>query len=320
MSTMIESHELSKSFGSIRAVDKLSFTVGKGEVLGFLGPNGAGKSTTMKILTCFLAPDGGTAKICGHDILEDPMAVRRSIGYLPETAPAYGEMTVTGFLQFCGRIRGLRGAGLTKAIDRVVEMCNLGRVRYQSFETLSKGFKRRTSLAQALIHDPPVLVMDEPTDGLDPNQKHEVRRLIEGMAKDKCIILSTHILEEVDAVCTRALIIAGGRLVVDGKPDELKRRAPGHGRVTLEVRGADSEAVLAALRGIPDVEKASRVERAEADGTAHFEVIPRQGRTVLPQVVEQARAHNWQIEDLHAHPGQLDDIFRELTNGGGHRS
>jgi len=219
---MISVKQLRRTFGSIVAVDSLSFEVSKGEVLGILGPNGAGKSTAMRMLACFLAPDSGTATICGYDILKDPVEVRRRLGYLAENAPAYGEMTVGSFLNFVCDARRIFGSERKKALDRIVPMCSIQSVYHQTIETLSKGYCRRVGLAQALIHDPPVLILDEPTDGLDPNQKHEVRQLINTMAKDKCIIVSTHILEEVEAVCSRTIIIARGELLVDSTPEKLK--------------------------------------------------------------------------------------------------
>ncbi len=219
---MISVRELRRNFGPIVAVDGVSFEVEKGQVLGFLGPNGAGKSTVMRILTCFLAPDGGTATICGYDILKNPVQIRRSLGYLAENVPAYGEMTVGGFLNFVCDVRAIFGSRRRQALDRIVPMCSIESVYHQSIETLSKGYKRRVGLAQALIHDPQVLILDEPTDGLDPNQKHEVRILISKMAKDKCIVVSTHILEEVEAVCSKMIIISKGRIMVDSTPQKLK--------------------------------------------------------------------------------------------------
>jgi len=219
---MIHVDKLRRSFGPVTAVDGVSFDVEKGQVLGFLGPNGAGKSTVMRMLACFLAPDSGTATVCGHDIIKSPVEVRRSIGYLAENVPAYGEMTVGGFLDFVCDARQIRGKDRKKTLDRVVPMCSIESVYHQTIETLSKGYKRRVGLAQALIHDPPVLILDEPTDGLDPNQKYEVRRLIGKMAAEKCIIVSTHILEEVEAVCSRAIIIARGKILVDSTPEKLK--------------------------------------------------------------------------------------------------
>jgi ABC-2 type transport system ATP-binding protein len=222
----VEISHLRKDFGRFTAVSDLSFTVKQGEVLGFLGPNGAGKSTTMKMITGFLTPTSGTAKICGFDILSQPIDSKRKIGYLPEGAPAYPDMNPDDFLNFIAKIRGLRGDAKTKRVREVIEKVNLGNVAHQSIDTLSKGYKRRVGLAQAILHDPDVLILDEPTDGLDPNQKHEVRSLIKNMAKEKVIILSTHILEEVDAVCTRAIIIANGKIVADGTPNELEAKFP----------------------------------------------------------------------------------------------
>jgi ABC-2 type transport system ATP-binding protein len=218
---LIEIDGLTKRFGGFTAVDQVSFRVARGEVLGFLGPNGAGKSTTMRMLAGFMIPTEGTARICGHDVQTDGVAARRMLGFLPEGAPTYPEMSVTGFLRFCAKIRGYRGAELDARVAHALELTQLEGVRLQPVETLSKGFKRRVGLAQALLHDPPVLVLDEPTDGLDPNQKHEVRTLIQRMASDKAIVISTHILEEVDAVCTRAMIIAAGRVVADATPAAL---------------------------------------------------------------------------------------------------
>jgi ABC-2 type transport system ATP-binding protein len=223
---LIEIEGLTKRFGAFTAVDNVSFRVAKGEVLGFLGPNGAGKSTTMRMLAGFMIPTAGTARIAGHDVQSDGVAARRVLGFLPEGAPNYPEMSVTAFLRFCARIRGYRGGELDDRLTNALDLTRLQGVRLQPVETLSKGFKRRVGLAQALLHDPPVLVLDEPTDGLDPNQKHEVRGLIQRMAPDKAIVISTHILEEVDAVCTRAIIIAGGRVVADETPAELERRHP----------------------------------------------------------------------------------------------
>jgi ABC-2 type transport system ATP-binding protein len=221
MSHAIKIKSLSKSFGPIDAVRNISFNVGYGEVLGFLGPNGAGKSTTMKMITGFLGPTSGTVEVNGHDVLEDPLSVKRSIGYLPEGAPAYGEMTVRNFLNFIADIRELSSSVRKERLDEVIETINIKTVIDQSIETLSKGYKRRVGLAQAILHDPNILIMDEPTDGLDPNQKHEVRNLIKKMAKKKAIIISTHILEEVDAVCSRAIIISSGKLLFDGTPEQL---------------------------------------------------------------------------------------------------
>ncbi|MFA5056988.1 MAG: ATP-binding cassette domain-containing protein [Opitutaceae bacterium] len=229
---MIEVKGLVKDYGALRAVDGVSFTVRRGDILGFLGPNGAGKSTTMKMITGFLRPTAGTVLVGGHDVTAEPVAVKRQVGYLPENAPAYPEMTVEEFLGFIAETRGYRAAAPRQEhVERVIGLCHLGPVRRQSIETLSKGFKQRVGFAQALLHDPPVLVLDEPTDGLDPNQKHEVRRLIRQMAAEKAVILSTHILEEVDAICTRVIIISRGQVVVDNTPEGLRAR---HGGARLD--------------------------------------------------------------------------------------
>ncbi len=312
MTAMIESINLTKHFGSIKAVEDLTFQVEKGEVLGFLGPNGAGKSTTMKMLTCFVAPTSGTAKVRGHDILQEPMAVRQVVGYLPESAPAYSEMSPLGFLQFVARVRGYSGRELRSAVDRILTTCALEEVRHQPFETLSKGYKRRVCLAQALIHDPEVLIMDEPTDGLDPNQKHEVRQLIKRMAGGKVIILSTHILEEVDAVCTRAVIIAHGRLVADGKPDELKQRSRHHGAVTLTLKGGDKSTVEAALIQVRHVKRVEWLD-GTSGGSLRLKVYPEHARTIAPEVAQMLRQRGWEVDQLVVEEGHLDEVFRQLT-------
>ena len=223
---MIKVENLVKAFGAKLAVNDVSFTVERGEVLGFLGPNGAGKSTTMRMVTGFIPPTAGRITVGGHDIVEQPLEAKRLFGYLPENAPGYADMTVHGFLHFCAELRGLQGDARKQAVSRVIELCFLENVLHQSIDTLSKGYKHRTCLAQSLIHDPDVLIMDEPTDGLDPNQKYEVRNLIKSMGRNKAIIFSTHILEEVEAVCSRVIIIDRGRLVASGTPQELKARSP----------------------------------------------------------------------------------------------
>ena len=248
---MIEIRNLSKHYGPLKAVDDISFDVQAGEVLGFLGPNGAGKSTTMKMITGFLAPTSGTVRVCGHDVTSTPLAAKSRMGYLPEGAPSYGEMSVRSFLDFIADVRGLAGERRRSRLDDVIARLGLRSVLEQVIETLSKGYKRRVGLAQALVHDPQVLILDEPTDGLDPNQKHEVRELISAMSKDKIIVISTHILEEVDAVCNRAIIIAAGRILADETPKALARQAPS-GRlddvfrqITLGAKPVRAEAVNA---------------------------------------------------------------------------
>ena len=223
---MLNVQNLKKDFGSFHAVKGVSFSVGKGEVLGFLGPNGAGKSTTMRMITGFIPPTSGTGTICGHDILKDPVGAKSCIGYLPENAPSYRAMTVEAFLAFIAKVRGFHGADAKAKVEAVIEKARLTNVAKQTIDTLSKGYRQRTCFAQAIIHDPQVLIMDEPTDGLDPNQKFVVREMIKEMASEKAIIISTHILEEVDAVCTRALIIAQGEIKADGTPAELRAKDP----------------------------------------------------------------------------------------------
>src|SRR5215469_16318783 len=247
---MIKVQNLVKVFGTKRAVDGVSFSVERGEVLGFLGPNGAGKSTTMRMLTGFIPPNDGTVTVGGFDMLENPIPAKRLIGYLPENAPAYADMTVSGFLNFAAELRGLRGDAKKKAVARAIEMCFLQSVQHQSVDTLSKGYRHRTCFAQSIIHDPDVLVLDEPTDGLDPNQKHEVRGLIRRMGEKKAIIFSTHILEEVEAVCSRAIIIDRGQIVANGTPQMLKQKSDMAGAVLLVVRGVAAPQLVDRLSGI----------------------------------------------------------------------
>ncbi|WP_439594949.1 ABC transporter ATP-binding protein [Falsiroseomonas sp.] len=242
LTALIEIERLTKRFGAFTAVDDVTFSVARGEVLGFLGPNGAGKSTTMRMLAGFMTPTSGTARICGEDVVDRPVPAKRHLGFLPEGAPTYPEMTVTGFLQFCGRARGFHGSALRDRVDHAMSLTQLEGVRLQPVETLSKGFKRRVGLAAALLHDPAVLVLDEPTDGLDPNQKHEVRNLILSMAPTKAIVISTHILEEVAAVCTRAVVIARGRVVADATPAELAAKGPSMDAVFRALTLPESEA------------------------------------------------------------------------------
>src|SRR5271167_4789023 len=252
---MIKVENLSKAFGPKLAVDRISFTVERGEVLGFLGPNGAGKSTTMRMITGFIPPTEGRVTVGGFDMVDDPIPAKRLIGYLPENAPAYADMTVEGFLGFVAELRGLHGDAKKKAIHRVIEMCFLESVQYQSVDTLSKGYRHRTCFAQSILHDPDVLVLDEPTDGLDPNQKHEVRGLIRRMGERKAIIFSTHILEEVDAACTRAIIIDRGKIVANGTPQELRRKSEWAGAVTLRVSGINAATLNQKLTQLPTVKR-----------------------------------------------------------------
>ena len=302
----IEAKQLCKNYGSLVAVDHLSFEVGAGEVLGFLGPNGAGKSTTMKMLTGFLAPTAGTALINGHDIVSDSLAARRDIGYLPEGAPSYGEMTVRKFLEFIARARGFEGRTAVGKAQAAIERLNLTGVTEQAIETLSKGFKRRVGLAQAILHDPQVLIMDEPTDGLDPNQKHEVRHLIRDMASEKIIVISTHLLEEVHALCNRAMIISDGRLLVDDTPAGLIARSRYHDAVTLVVE--EPRRVASVLSELP---QARKVELREGELT----VFPAQGQRLFQVVSDAVRDNGWQVSELRLEAGRLDEVFRQVTRG-----
>jgi ABC-2 type transport system ATP-binding protein len=303
---MLEIRHLVKSFGPLIAVDDVSFTVPQGEVLGFLGPNGAGKSTTMKMITGFLAPTAGTAVICGYDIATQTIAAKRHIGYLPEGAPAYPDMTPAEFLDFIAHIRGFSGDEAKRRIGRVVEMIRIAEVMHQPIETLSKGYKRRVGVAQALLHDPDVLILDEPTDGLDPNQKYEMRTVIAAMRPNKAIIISTHLLEEVEVVCSRAIIIAHGRILADGTPAELARRSRHHNAVRLGIAGSavgNVRAELAALPGVAAVD-------AAGDGLI---VFPRGGHSVVGEIADLARNRGWTITGLQVERGRLDDVFREIT-------
>jgi ABC-2 type transport system ATP-binding protein len=311
MEAMIDVIHLRKRFGIHNAVDDISFSVKQGEVLGFLGPNGAGKSTTMKMITGFLAPTEGTARVCGDDILQDPVKVKAAIGYLPEGAPAYGEMTPKSYLQFIAEIRGFRGTELNQRVNNAIEKVNLQGVIHQPIETLSKGFKRRVGLAQAILHDPPVLIMDEPTDGLDPNQKHEVRELIRAMAQNKAIVVSTHILEEVSAVCTRAIIIAQGKLLFDGTPDELAALSTLHNAVSVTLRGADANGIKSQLRSLPDVAKVNEI--SSENGSLCLQIIPRDGIPVIKEIGHLAKTNNWELDELHVETGYLDEVFRRIT-------
>jgi ABC-2 type transport system ATP-binding protein len=310
---MIQIRGLTKRFGPFTAVDGVSFSVNRGEVLGFLGPNGAGKSTTMKMVTGFLMPTAGSAEVAGHDVARDPLAVKQAVGYLPEGAPAYPDMTPEAFLNFCARVRGLRGAAKRKRIEEVVEKVHLEGVMRQSIETLSKGFKRRVGLAQAILHDPEVLIMDEPTDGLDPNQKHEVRQLIKEMAPRKAIVLSTHILEEVESVCTRAVIINRGRIVFDGPAGDLQRKSRYCNAVDLTVRSTNlpAETLVRELSSIPAVSAVETV--LSRDGVHTCVVVPKNRQPIAPEIGRMAQRHGWQVESLAVEQGRLDDVFREMT-------
>jgi len=307
---MIEIEGLTRRFGPYTAVSDLSLTVGKGEVLGFLGPNGAGKSTTMKMVTGFLAPTAGRARICGHDVESDSLAAQRLIGYLPEGAPAYGDMTARQFLAFIAEVRGYRGAEAKARADAAIAKTELADVLDQPIDTLSKGFKRRVGLAQAILHDPPVLIMDEPTDGLDPNQKHAVRTLIRGMAAEKAIIVSTHLLEEVEAICTRAVIIDRGRIVADGTPAQLLARSRYHNAVTLVVAGTQNAQILSKLKSLASV---GNVEMSKSGEHIQLTAFPRNGGLPIEEISALAVKEHWDVKELYAEPGRLDEVFRAIT-------
>jgi ABC-2 type transport system ATP-binding protein len=306
---MIKTEYLTKRYGSLTAVEDVSFQVGPGEVLGFLGPNGAGKTTTMRMIAGFVTPTSGSASICGHDVESEPLAAKAALGYLPEGAPSYGEMTVRQFLGFIADLRSLSGARREQRLAHAIEHLQLGSVLEQTIDTLSKGFRRRVGLAQAIVHDPPVLILDEPTDGLDPNQKHEVRTLINDMARDKIIVISTHILEEVDAVCTRAIIISRGRIVADDSPAGLAARSRYHNAVSMQLeQPAQLAAARSALSGLPAV---AQVEVSERD--ARLTALPRAGATILPAVSELAARAGLKLKELHLESGRLDEVFRSIT-------
>ena len=307
---MIKVENLTKVFGTKRAVDGVSFSVERGEVLGFLGPNGAGKSTTMRMLTGFLPPTSGKVTNGGHDVVEQPIAAKKLLGYLPESAPAYTDMTVHGFLNFAAEIRGLRGEAKISALNRVVDLCFLETVLHQNVDTLSKGYRHRACFAQSIIHDPDILVLDEPTDGLDPNQKHEIRQLIRKMGEKKAIIFSTHILEEVDAACTRAIIIDRGAIVANGTPEELRRKSEWAGAVTLRIMGMNASAVQEKLNQV----RAAKKVTTKANGSyVTATVFPRTaGDGDLTRDVI-AATNGWQIAEVRTEEGRLDEVFYNIT-------
>jgi ABC-2 type transport system ATP-binding protein len=308
--SMLEIRRLVKHFGPLVAVDDVSFSVDRGEVLGFLGPNGAGKSTTMKMITGFVAPDAGTAIVCGHDVTQAPIAAKRCIGYLPEGAPAYPDMTPAEFLDFIAHIRGFGGREAKRRIGRIVETIHIAEVMHQPIDTLSKGYRRRVGVAQALLHDPQVLILDEPTDGLDPNQKYQMRKVIDEMRANKAIVISTHLLEEVEAVCSRAIIIAHGRILADARPVDLARRSRRHNAVRLAATGATPAQMQAELSRLPAVAAVEAVKDGEGEGLLIF---PRGGEDIVADVADLARAHRWQVALLRVEHGRLDDVFREIT-------
>ncbi len=307
---MIKVEHLVKKFGLRTAVDDISFTVEKGTVLGFLGPNGAGKTTTIRMIAGYLPPTSGAVTVNGIDVGADPVGAQKQIGYMPENTPLYDEMTVQAFLRFMAEIRGFSGKERDRRAAAMLDVCMLGSVRHQPIETLSKGYRRRTCLAQTLIHDPPVLLLDEPTEGLDPNQKQVVRDMIVRMAPEKIIMMSTHVLEEVEAICSRVMIISEGRLKADSHPAELKKRSDGFNTLTIEVL-APAEPAVAAFGRIPDVAQVVRVA-----GTAEKQVlrlVPRDKQSLAVRAIETAAENRWLVTELRSEPGRLDDVFRQIT-------
>ena len=313
---MIETCNVSKWFGPTLAVNDVSVQVERGEVLGFLGPNGAGKSTTMRLITGFLPISSGTITVEGHDIETDTIAAKEQIGYLPENAPAYPEMTVQSFLSFVAELRGKSGKERQEMVERVIKTCFLESVRHQTIDTLSKGYRHRTCFAQSILHDPPVLILDEPTDGLDPNQKHEVRNLIKSMGEKKAIIVSTHILEEVDAICSRVAIIDRGSIVFNGTPDALRQRSEMAGSVTIRILDQDATGVKTELAGCAGVQSVRILDTTGSSVLAR--VFPdRESATaessLAATVAAGIKAKGWSFDELHSERGRLDEVFRAIT-------
>ncbi len=318
---MISVQSLSRHFGNIKAVDNISFSVDKGEILGFLGPNGAGKSTTMKMITTFLPPTSGTVTVGGFDVIEQPLEARARIGYLPESSPSYRDMNVFDFLMFAAEVRGFDGEERLNRVKQIMETCNLKEVAYQQIDTLSKGYRQRVGFAQAFIHDPEYLILDEPTDGLDPNQKQEVRNLIRKMGQEKCIILSTHILEEVEAICTRAIIIGEGKIVADGSPEELRSRSKQHGAITLELIGVDAKEALNGHEKVQFVDRVVEVDNGPAAGQNRLRVrmFPMSGKSIAHETASFIHQRNWQVDGFTVEKGDLNEVFYALTKGGAAR-
>jgi ABC-2 type transport system ATP-binding protein len=310
MDTLLAIEGLSKRYGAIKAVDGIDFSVGRGEMLGFLGPNGAGKSTTMRMIAGYLPPDRGKVSVCGFDVLRQPLEVKRRLGYLPEGAPTYGEMTPSAIMSFVADVRRFSGADKRRRMGAMIERLHLETVLHQPIETLSKGFKRRVGLALALLHEPDVLILDEPTDGLDPNQKHEVRTLLAELATDRVIIISTHILEEVEALCSRAIIIAKGRIVADARPSELLARSTYHNAVGLRLSAAQAALAQAALAQLDGV---ARIEEQQEQDSAELIAFPKPGTEILDSVRTAVRQGGIAVDEIYVDRGRLDEVFRELT-------
>ena len=307
---MIEADRLTRCYGRLIAVDALSIRAEPGQVLGLLGPNGAGKSTAMRMIAGFLAPTSGTARVCGHDVQREPLKAKRALGYLPEGAPSYGEMTVREFLTFILRVRALPAETAFRRFDEVVAHLQLEDVLEQCIDTLSKGLRRRVGLAQAILHDPPVLMLDEPTDGLDPNQKHAVRQLIDAMARERTILISTHLLEEVHALCNRVVIIARGKLLADATPAELEARSRYHGAVSFSAPGSGVSQEM--LGRLPQV---AAIEVDPLDG--RITVFPKPGERILEPVENLLRQQGLEVSEIQLERGRLDEVFRQITTGEG---
>ena len=307
---MINVENLVRKFGLRTAVDHISFSVEKGTVLGFLGPNGAGKTTTIRMIAGYLPPTSGSIAVNGIDVGENPVLAQKQIGYMPENTPLYDEMTVGAFLSFMAEIRGFSGKEKDQRVDAIIEKCMLSSVRHQTIDTLSKGYRRRTSLAQTLLHDPSVLLLDEPTEGLDPNQKQVVRDMIGEMSKDKIILLSTHVLEEVEALCSRVMIISEGRLKVDGTPADLKKRGGSYNTLTVELL-APLDQALQAFGSIPDV---AEVVHVSSQGEKQvLRLVPRDKQSLAVSAIEVAARRKWLVMEMRSDPGRLDDVFRQIT-------
>lgn len=311
MNSCIEVKNIIKKFGDYKAVNKISFKINKGEILGFLGPNGAGKTTTMRMITGYLAADSGSISVFGHDISKNPIIAKEYIGYLPEGAPLYPELSPRMFLEFVGNSRGIRKDSLEKRIKYVTKKLHLENVIDQAIDTLSKGFKRRVGLALAILHDPEILILDEPTDGLDPVQKHEVRQLIKEMAKDKIIIISTHILEEVEAICSRAIIIAKGKIITDSKPDELFKKHKYHNAVSLELKESNPDNIVKEISKLKDIKD---IEISKSKKSSSLTIIPKNSKEIISEISKLVFDKKWQITSLSLKTGKLDEVFREIVS------
>ena len=309
---MIEVRNLTKFFGTIKAVDNISFKVEKGEILGFLGPNGAGKTTTMRIITGFIPASSGTAIIGGHDIIDDSLSARKMMGYLPENAPVYPDMTVFDYLDFCAQIRGFARTNRQAKVKETIKKCFLSEVTHQTVSTLSKGFKQRVCFAQSILHDPEYLIFDEPTDGLDPNQKHEVRQMILEMSPEKAIILSTHILDEVDAVCSRAIIIADGCIVADDTPENIRARSSFHGAVLLSLANTEPQALLTCIQNIDGVKTADILEGNSSE--LKVRIYPEKHNPfIADKIMSTMLDNNYNVRSIFVEQGRLDEVFRDIT-------